>query len=105
MDLSEDPARDADPNVKRVDTFRALRNRHVVLHGLAVPPCGFVAMTNGGVETMNMGHLLRQSAPTRNTIRYMSIYRQFNRVPPDDLHHFKRQRSASNEPGLPESTD
>src|SRR6266536_3985529 len=54
---------------------------------------------------MNTRHLLRQSARTRDAIDYMSIYRKFNRVPPDDLHHFERQRSASNEPGLPESSD
>jgi len=35
----------------------------------------------------------------------MSIYRKIDRVPPDDLHHFERQHTASNEPRLPDQTD
>jgi len=35
----------------------------------------------------------------------MSIYRKFNRVPPDELHHFERQTPASNEPQLPDSSE
>jgi hypothetical protein len=35
----------------------------------------------------------------------MSIYRKFNRIPPDELHHFERQRSASNESRLQDQSD
>src|SRR6266567_8178644 len=54
---------------------------------------------------MNTRHLLRQSARTRDAIDYMSIYRKFDRVPPDELHHFERQRHASNEPRLLEPSN
>src|SRR5437763_13232379 len=106
MDLGKHAARDPCRNVKPFDTSHAVPRSTRCAARFGGPALRFHYDDEWHRER---DELARFAATIRRVLatltRYMSIYRKFNRVPPDDLHHFERQRPVSNEPRLPEPSD